>query len=367
MKGSVVPWLARPRLRYDTNFVHLPIQSPARLDNSLYVRWQRQCSDQDANGYDDAIHSVFDEWFCTRVAVHMAEFLARLCAEPAHRCGREDYILLRFNRGADGDRDPLNQQTSITSHTGGGLPLTIVDPNGVTTNLVYDPRQHLLSSTVMTSGGNRATTYGYDPAENLTSVTQPDGSRLTYTYDAAHRLTAITDLFGQKVSYTLDALGDRTANEHTERRERDYEPAFEYVRRTRKYASGHRRIEPNLDLYLRRHGQHGHGNRPGQQHDTSRVRRAEPSLPNHGPSQRITATSYDAHNRPLTVIAPTGTATAYVYDGFGDVIQESNPNAGTTVYYYDSTGNRIKRVAATGAVTQLPTMPEQGFDDDFPV
>jgi RHS repeat-associated protein len=70
------------------------------------------------------------------------------------------------------------------------------------------------------------------------------------------------------------------------------------------------------------------------------------------PASGITTTSYDAHNRPLTVIAPTGTATAYVYDGFGDVIQESNPNAGTTVYYYDSTGNRIKRVAATGAVTQ---------------
>jgi RHS repeat-associated protein len=66
----------------------------------------------------------------------------------------------------------------------------------------------------------------------------------------------------------------------------------------------------------------------------------------------ITTTSYDAHNRPLTVTAPAGVATAYVYDGFGDVIQESNPNTGTTVYYYDSTGNRIQRVAATGAVTQ---------------
>jgi RHS repeat-associated protein len=65
----------------------------------------------------------------------------------------------------------------------------------------------------------------------------------------------------------------------------------------------------------------------------------------------ITATSYDAHDRPLTVTAPTGVATAYVYDGFGDLIQESNPNTGTTVYHYDSTGNRIERVAATGAVT----------------
>jgi len=110
-----------------------------------------------------------------------------------------------------GIANPLKQQTSITSHTGGGLPLTIVDPNSVTTRLTYDPRQHLLSSTVMTSGGNRATIYGYDAAENLTTVTQPDGSGLTFTYDAAHRLTAVTDLLGQKISYTLDALGGRTA------------------------------------------------------------------------------------------------------------------------------------------------------------
>jgi len=101
----------------------------------------------------------------------MAEFLARLCAEPPHRCGREDYILLRFNRGADGIANRSISRPASPA-TPGRTPLAIVDPNGVTTNLVYDPRQHLLSSTVMTSGGNRATTYGYDPAENLTSVTQ---------------------------------------------------------------------------------------------------------------------------------------------------------------------------------------------------
>ena len=248
--------------------------------------------------------------------------------------------------------NPLNQQTSITSHTGGGLPLTIVDPNGVTTNLVYDPRQHLLSSTVMTSGGNRATTYGYDPAENLTSVTQPDGSRLTYTYDAAHRLTAITDLFGQKVSYTLDALGDRTATN--------------ILNAANAITSQHSNTFDALGNMLQDIGASSQtsiftydamGNMVTATDQASNMTHRAFDALNRlyqitDPASGITATSYDAHNRPLTVIAPTGTATAYVYDGFGDVIQESNPNAGTTVYYYDSTGNRIKRVAATGAVTQ---------------
>ena len=251
-----------------------------------------------------------------------------------------------------GITNPLNQQTSITSHTGGGLPLTVVDPNGVTSNLVYDPHQHLLSSTVMTSEGNRATTYGYDAAENLTSVTQPDSSRLTYTYDAAHRLTAITDLFGQKVSYTLDALGGRTATN--------------ILNASSTITSQHSNAFDALGNMLQDIGASNQTSSFTYDAMGNMVMATDQaSNPTHrafdalnrlyqitDPASGITATSYDAHNRPLTVTAPTGAATAYVYNGFGDVIQESNPNTGTTVYYYDSTGNRIQRVAATGAVTQ---------------
>jgi YD repeat-containing protein len=37
-----------------------------------------------------------------------------------------------------------------------------------------------------TPDGN-VTTYGNDAAGNLTSVTQPDNSKLMYSYDAAHQ------------------------------------------------------------------------------------------------------------------------------------------------------------------------------------
>ena len=40
--------------------------------------------------------------------------------------------------------DPLNHVTTITTHTGGGLPEVIVDPNNVTTTLAYDARQRLV-------------------------------------------------------------------------------------------------------------------------------------------------------------------------------------------------------------------------------
>ena len=44
---------------------------------------------------------------------------------------------------------------------------------------------------------------------------------------------------------------------------------------------------------------------------------------------RRDTTTYDAHDRPLTVTDQIGNTTSYVYDGFGDVIQQTSPDTGT--------------------------------------
>ena len=139
----------------------------------------------------------------------------------------------------------LGQTTKITQHLPGGLPQTVVDPNGVTTNLTYDARLRLLTSTLTTSTGPLATKYSYDPAGNLLSVTLPDGSALTNTYDAAHRLTGTADLFTNSIAYTLDALGDRTQTEVSNSSAVVHAPAFRHIRRPRPAPSGYRRSRPD--------------------------------------------------------------------------------------------------------------------------
>ena len=99
--------------------------------------------------------------------------------------------------------------TQIPDYDANGRPLTIIDPNGVTTTLVYDLRGRLTSKT--TSG--EVTSYQYDGVGQLTKVTLPDTSYIDYTYDAAHRLTDITDSLGNTIHYTLDAMGNRTKDE----------------------------------------------------------------------------------------------------------------------------------------------------------
>lgn len=88
----------------------------------------------------------------------------------------------------------LGQTTQVTQHLPGGLPLTFIDPNGVTAELVYDARLRPLSSSIQTAAGPLTTSNTYDAAGNRTSFTMPDGSSLSSVFDAAHRLTGLTDL-----------------------------------------------------------------------------------------------------------------------------------------------------------------------------
>ena len=137
-----------------------------------------------------------------------SNFLLASAQESPYRCSE----LTKFTYDSSGAltavTNALGQTTKITQHLPGGLPQTVVDPNGVTTNLTYDPRLRLLTSTLTTTTGPLRTTYSYDPVGNLLSVTLPDGSALSNTYDAAHRLTGTADLFRNSIAYTLDALGD---------------------------------------------------------------------------------------------------------------------------------------------------------------
>jgi len=249
--------------------------------------------------------------------------------------------------------NPLTQVTNITSHTGGGYPLTIVDPNIVTTTLTYNARQWLLTSTVSATGQPAyTTTWGYDPAGNLTSLTLPDNSRLTYGYDTAHRLISTTDLFGNNIASTLDALGDVTLTNVSNPSgtiERTHSDIFDYLGRVLQDIGG--ASQTTIYTY------DNNGNALTiTDPDTNLTQQSFDALNRVStvtyPSPGGTATmSYDEHNRVLTVTYPKGHTTSYVYDGFGDAILQASPDSGKTVYRYDGDSNLTRKTDATGAIT----------------
>lgn len=249
--------------------------------------------------------------------------------------------------------NPLSQSTRITSNTGGGYPLTIVDPNKVTTTLTYNARLWRLSSTISaTSQPSYTTSWAYDPAGNLTQVTLPDNSFLAYTYDAAHRIIQTADALGNYVTYMLDALGDKTqintyATGSTSP-SRQHSATFDALGRMLTDVGG----EGQTTSY----SYDSNGNTltiiDPLTHKTTRTFDALNRLSTStDPNAGVTKFTYDPHDRTLTVTDPNNNVTSFVYDGFGDTIQQASPDSGTTIYHFDSDGNLTSKTDALLVVT----------------
>ncbi len=242
-----------------------------------------------------------------------------------------------------------SQTTQVTQHLPGGLPQTFVDPNGVTTNFAYDARLRLLSSTVNTAAGALPTSYSYDAAGNVLTITLPDGSAFANTYDAAHRLTGVSDLFNESIAFALDAQGDRTStnvldvNGNQQRTRADtFDPLGRLVQETG-----------------------GAGQATSYAYDSNNNLQAITDPLSHvtqrtfdplnrlikatDPAKSVTTITFDTMNRPISVTNANGGITTYVFDGFGDLIQRVSPDTGTTVYHYDPDGNLTQSIDGSGA------------------
>lgn len=240
--------------------------------------------------------------------------------------------------------------TQITDYNAHGQPLSIVDPNGLTTTLAYDARLRLTSRTV----GSEVTSYTYDGVGQLTKVTLPDGSFLDYTYDNAHRMTQIADNLGNKIVYTLDLMGNRT-------QEQVFDPANVLAQtRSRVYNSLNRLVqEIGAASQTTAYTYDNQGN----------VTQIDGPLSG---TVDVTVNAYDALNRltqitdPLagvvaygyngvdqlaSVTDPRSLVTSYSYDGLNNLNQQVSPDTGTTANTYDAAGNLLTSTDAKGQVT----------------
>ena len=260
-----------------------------------------------------------------------------------------------FTYGSDGAllsvEDPMTHTTNITSHTGGGRPLTIVDPNTVTTTLTYDGRQRPLTSAVSTTGGTRTTSWAYANSGDVTT-TLPDGSEIITALDGAHRNEGFSNNLSEQYVSTLDALGDPVDTSifnGSSTRVFDRTGTFDALGRQLKDTS-----TVTSQSYVRTFDNNGNALTITDplSHATTQVFDALNRLyKSTDASSGITQLTFDAHNRPLTVSDPNSNVTSYVYDGFGDRIQEASPDRGTTVYHFDGDGNLTQKVDAASVTT----------------
>ncbi|WP_338638622.1 LysM peptidoglycan-binding domain-containing protein [Burkholderia pyrrocinia] len=202
----------------------------------------------------------------------------------------------RYAYDADGRLIDTTTPTGVTRqrHDRAGQLIETVDGRGVRTAYAYDAVGRVLMRTLDPGGLNLTTRYEYDAKGQLVRTTEPSGTVVVTEYD----------LNGRKVAVVTDA-GDGRLNLRT---------TFEY--------DGAGKVLTTTE---------GAGTQ----------------------GARTTRHEYDAASRLVrTVVDPDGLAlaTCYDYDGNGNVKRVVDAAGGVTRYGYDAENRRICEVGPTGAI-----------------
>lgn len=243
--------------------------------------------------------------------------------------------------------DALGRVTNFNTYNARGQLLTMTDPNGLVTTLVYDVRGRLTSRNV----GGDVTAYEYWPTSRLKKTTKPDGSFLLFQYDNAHRLIRVDDQEGNHVVYGLDALGNVVSEEY-------YDGSSFLVRSGTKQFNGMGQLWKKIGsagtfAVTTESSYDAEGNltvvsAPEGRSSTRSYDSLNRLIEILDPANSISSFSYDSADNLLSVTDYRGKQTIYEYNGFGDLLEEDNPDSGVTTFGYSKTGKVISRLDARG-------------------
>lgn len=241
----------------------------------------------------------------------------------------------------------LGHETQFTAYDANGNPTTIVDPNGVTTTLTYDPMQRV---TAVDRGG-ATTRFAYDANGWLSKLTLPDGATYTYGYDAAGWVSSITDAAGNKITYTRNGFGKITQRQ--------------IVSATGTVTETQSRTYNSLEQLATLVGSAGQTSSYGYDANGNMTSYTNPDNKTWGyaydvlnrlstitrPDGKSVGYTYNSRGDVTQITDPRGLSTDYTYNGFDDLTQVVSPNTATTSYAYDAAGDLTSRTDANGTTT----------------
>jgi RHS repeat-associated protein len=210
--------------------------------------------------------------------------------------------------------------------------------NGVSVTYTYDNMNRLqtvVDNNLQIPGGQKTTTYTYDPASNLATVTYPNGLESQFTYDTLNRITAM-NAAKASYSYTLSPTGNRTGAVESSGRTLNW--SYDGIYRL---TNENITADPNSKTGTVSYGLDPVGNRQTQ---TSSI----PGVPTAGPftydqDDRLSTESYDANGN--TTVSGSRT---FAYD-FANRLKSMTNGSVTATLVYDGDGNRVAKTV--GGVT----------------
>jgi len=113
--------------------------------------------------------------------------------------------------------DPAGKwKTSVTDAMGNLT--SVIEPNpaggaNLVTTYAYNGANQLLTVTMPRSTGTQVRSFTWSGTD-MTSATNPENGTTTYTYDNAHHVLTRTDAKGQQTRYAYDSYGRMTSTQH---------------------------------------------------------------------------------------------------------------------------------------------------------
>lgn len=255
----------------------------------------------------------------------------------------------------------LGHVTEITAYDGAGRPLSVIDPNGVVTELVYTARgqvaERILRGNASHGTSDRTWAMEYSPNGLLSKAESPDGSFLQFEYDNARRLVAVQNNLGETIEFTLDAAGNVTREEvsddlSTVTRFMDqvysgFGQLFEHTDGRNQSTQFEYDADGNLTTVL---------DASGRVHqraydELGRLRESVENAAGSGANRSESSFGHDVLDRLVSVTDPKGLLTQYGFNAYGDLTSLTSPDTGTSTWTHDAAGNPIQRTDARGVVT----------------
>ena len=258
--------------------------------------------------------------------------------------------LVRQIRKQTDTTDSIDADDAVTRHTYDphGNRRTLTEPNGNTTEFVYDGL-HRLVQEVNAAGDTTLTEY--DGVGNVIRVTAPNGNVTENTYDNLDRLTNVRDGVGQVVRFAYDAEGnqltgtDGNGNTTTNA----YDAIYRLVQVSDALGQPTRYEYDPVGNLIRLTDREGIITTHEYDDINRRIRTtdAQPFVTEYG---------YDAVGNLTTITAFNDPSppqlTSYANDRLNRLVQETYPDGGVRRFSYDGVGNILTRTDQQGQVTQ---------------
>ncbi|GAA0581308.1 hypothetical protein GCM10010394_07430 [Streptomyces crystallinus] len=243
---------------------------------------------------------------------------------------RNDLMLTERDGRSSGPTDNT-YLTSYSYDTAGNItsvttPPVPGSPAGRTASTTYTT-----ATTVAAEGGTN-----YTPAGLVASVRTPGGRTTSYSYFKNGDLAQITDANGASVKYTYDNLGRQITKTEIS----DSYPAG--LTTTLAYDKDDQVISEISPKVTNRVTGAVHQAKSTTVYDPDgNVQSQTVADATGGDASRVTSMTYDAYNRVATRTDPGGDVTAFEYDVYGNKVKETDPVGNVNEYTFDAEGRPL--------------------------